>query len=399
MIEVNGFSVERFINMAAFRGIYLWDISPSGSSVTMKASKDGRGILKECAKKTGCRFQVIGERGLPSFIKRYQKRKILAAGIFFFILGLYALSSFIWEVRVTGNERLTQEELLSACAELGLKPGAFRRNVDPDAITDSLAEQFADISWVSVHITGTNAQIRLVETIPKPQMMDRATPCDIVASKDSVIQSIAVESGTPLAEMGDVVEKGDILISSQVDIKAADELVGTEWVRARGKVYGKLWHEITEELPLQYTQKEYTGKVLNDHSMLLKNSILNVVKPKTTEGLYDLSTAYEKKLAIGDYQLGVSWKKEIYKEYKEIPMERTVEQAKEELKQIIEQKAKALEAEDGEILNIDIAFEESDEKVKAMATIAATERIDEEKNTEVGSDAIDGTTDGEIPAN
>lgn len=399
MIEVNGFSVERFVNMAAFRGVYLWDISPSGTSVCMKASKDGRKVLAECAKKTGCKLTVVGERGLPSFLKRYKKRKILAAGVFFFIVGLYVLSSFIWEVRVTGNERISQEELLSACAEMGLKPGAFRRHVDTDALTDQLAEQFTDISWVSVNITGTNAHIRLVETIPKPEMMDRDTPCDIVASKDSIIQSIAVESGTPLAAMGDVVEKGDILIGSQVDIKAGDEQVGTEWVRARGKVYGKLWHQLEEELPLNYTRKEYTGKILNDHSLFLKNSILNILKPNTADGLFELSIAYEKKLAIGDYQLGAAFKKEVYKEYKEIPMQRTAEEAKEQLRQIIVQKAEALEGEDGEILDIAIDFQEYQDKVKAFATIAATERIDQEKNLENRSDSIDDTTNGEITAN
>ena len=399
MIEVSGFSVERFVNMAAYRGVYLWDISPAGTAVRMKASKDGRGILEECAKKTGCQFRVCGEKGLPGYLKRYQKRKILAAGVFFFIIGLYALSSFIWEVRVTGNERLTTEELLVACEEMGLKPGALRMRVNTEEITDYLAEKFADIAWVSVHITGTNAQVRLVEAIPKPQMMDRNTPCDIVASKDGLIQSIAVETGTPKVKAGDVVEKGDLLISSEVSIAAGEEQLGVEWVRARGKVYGKLWHQLEEELPLEYTTKEYTGKIMNDHSIVLHDSVLNILQPKTEDSLYDVTTEYEKILAIGDYKLGASIKKEIFREYNEIPQTRTVDQAKTELEELINQKARALEGEDGEILDIVIEYEEFEDKVKAKAAVTVTERLDEEKNKQAGSEEMNGTTNGENPAN
>ena len=79
-------------------------------------------------------------------------------------------------------------------------------------------EDFADISWVSVGIHGTDATIRLAETIGGVEIIDKETPCDIVASTDGVILQITAERGTPLVAAGDVVKKGDVLISSALTI-------------------------------------------------------------------------------------------------------------------------------------------------------------------------------------
>ena len=56
IIYVTGFSVERFINLAANRGIFIWDVVPERNRVIMKASLKNIEKLKECGIKTGCRF-------------------------------------------------------------------------------------------------------------------------------------------------------------------------------------------------------------------------------------------------------------------------------------------------------------------------------------------------------
>lgn len=389
MIEVSGFSVERFVNMAAFRGIYLWNVCPKGAVVQMNVSKTGVTLLEECARKTGCRYEIVEERGLPVQLKHYQKRKILAAGFLFFIIGLYMLSSFVWIVEVQGNERISQEEILSACEDMGLKPGALKFRLNMDKITDRLAESFVDISWVSVSIQGTNATVKLVETIPQPEIVDQETPSNMIAAEDGVILNLAIEAGTPLVKIGDVVEKGDMLVSGEIILKDVDTEVGKAYVRARGAVYAKLWHTLKEELPLEYMERQFTGEVKQDHSIAIKDSVINFVKPKMQEGLYEQKVVYQKNLAIGDFQLPFSVEKEEYKEYIEVKRTRTVEEAKEELKSLLEKKATELAQENREILDISIAYEAFDERVVATATIAVSQRIDEEEIMEDWSEAVD----------
>ena len=374
MIEVSGFSVERFVNMAAFRGIYLWNIQPKGSAVQMNVSAKGYNLLAECEEKTGCLYEMVCLCGLPAVLKKYKKRKVLSLGILIFVGILYALSSFVWVVEVQGNERIEKQQLLKACQEAGMAPGTLKWNIHTDDITQYLLETFEDISWVSVSIDGTEALIRIVETIPKPEIIDKQTPSDLVAKKDSVIQSIITEAGTPMVQSGDVVKKGDVLISGEVVLVVGDEEeAGREYVNARGTVLAKTWYTLEEELPLSYTEKKYTGIEKKDKSLLIGDTIINIMQPNMEDGSYEKKHTGGNQLAIGDFKLPISWAEETYQQYETIQKTRTEQEAKKQLETQLKQKAE--EMVQGEIENIEIQYEVKDDTLLAKATITVIEDI------------------------
>ena len=70
IIKVSGFSTERFINMASYRGIYIWDMKTYDGYIYIKVSLSGFKLLKECARKTGCKFEIVNRCGLPFFVYR-----------------------------------------------------------------------------------------------------------------------------------------------------------------------------------------------------------------------------------------------------------------------------------------------------------------------------------------
>lgn len=374
MIEVSGFSVERFINMATFRGIYLWNIQPKKSAVQMNVSAKGYKLLAECAEKTGCHYEMVCLCGLPALFKKYKKRKVLSLGILFFVGILYTLSSFVWVVEVEGNERIEKQQLLKACAEAGMAPGKLKWNIHTDGITQYLLETFEDISWVSVSIDGTEALVRIVETIPKPEIIDKQTPSDLVASKDSVVQSVTTEAGTPVVKPGDVVKKGEVLISSEVVIAVGEEAeTGREYVAARGTVLAKVWYTLQEQLPLKYTEKTYTGIEKKDKSVLIGDTLINIIQPNMEDGLYEKNNTKQNQLAIGDFKLPVSWKEETYRQYETVEKNRTEEEAKKQLEAQLKQRARQMVQ--GEIESIEIQYQQQGDALVAKATLTAIENI------------------------
>ncbi len=381
MITVSGFSVERFVNMATFRGIYLWNIQPKGSCVQMNVSTKGYSLLEECAEKTGCRYDIVCRCGLPALLKKYKKRKILSLGVLFFVIVLYSLSSFIWTVDVEGNERIQKEELFEACEKMGMSPGKLKWNINTDNITEKLLEIFPDISWVSVSIKGTDAIIKIVETIPQPEIIDKITPSDLIAKKDSVIQNITAEAGTPMVQSGDVVKKGELLISGEVIIAAGEEAeVGREYIHARGAILGKVWYTLEEKIALHYEEKKYTGEEKKDKSIQIGDIVINIIQPNMEDSTYDKQKTGGKQFAIGDFNLPVAWVEETYKKYETIQKERTEEEAKKEIEQILKQKAE--EIVKGEIENIDIVYQKQEDNIIATATVTAIEEIGEEQKRE-----------------
>ena len=377
-IRAKGFSAERFMNMAAFRGVYLWDVTQTGATMTMKAAGSSMDILEACAEKTGCTIEVLGWGGLPAFLGRFRRRQVWAAGLLLFAAGLYLLSSFVWMVEVEGNERLGEEEILSFCGEMGLKPGAWKRNVDTEAITNKLLENFSDISWVSVGIRGTDATVKLAETIEKVELVDQETPCDIIASADGVILQITAERGTPLVAAGDVVQKGDILISSELTIGLEGEKQRTEYTGAEGAVTARIWQRLSEEMPLQYEEVLYSGVEKENHSLIFSEKELDIIHP-SGNGEWEKTVLEETPLALGDFQLPLKWKKELWKACETVEKERTVEEAKALLEENLRKKAENLLSAYGKIENIEIKYEEYADHVRAEAEVTMAERIEEKR--------------------
>ena len=381
-IKIVGFSAERFMNMASFRGVSFWDISYEGTAVTMKAAGDRLDILQSCAEKTGCSLQVLWEGGLPVFWRRLKKRQVWTAGLLCFAVGLYLLSSFLWTVQVEGNERLSEEEVLSACAEMGVKPGAWKRSLDPEAVTKSLLLQFSDLSWVSVHIDGTDATIRLAETIEKPELVDKITPCDIVASQDGIILQVTAERGTTLVQAGDVVQKGDVLISSELVIGLEGEEQHTEYTAAEGTVMARIWQRLAEEMPLQYTEVQYSGIEQENHSILFSEKEVDIIHPDGGEE-WEKELLWEKPLKLGDFRFPLHLRKEIWKACETVVKTRTLEETKSILEENLRKKTENLLSPYGTIEEIEFYFEEYADSVRCEAEAVLLDRIEKKQEINI----------------
>ena len=337
MIKAKGFAVGRFLNLAAVRGVAFWDVSQEGASMCLKAPRSSMTILEACAEKTGCTLEVLAWGGLPHLLGRLHGRQAWTAGVFLFAAGLYLLSSFIWMIEVEGNARLEKQQILTACKEMGLYPGAWKPAVDTEAVTEGLLQGFSDLSWVSVGIQGTDVTIRVAETIEKTEQIDKQTPTDVVASADGVILQITAERGTPLVQAGDVVRKGDVLISSALPIGVDGEIQHTDYTAAEGTVTARIWQRMTEEMPLQYEEIQYTGTEAENHTLLIKGQEWDIIHPDSAVQ-WEKESVWEKPLAIGDFTIPLRWKKEIWRSYECLQKERTVEEAKMLLEEILRKK-------------------------------------------------------------
>ncbi len=377
IIRVSGFSTERFVNMASYRGIYMWDMDMQEGFVYLKVSISGFKMLKECAKKTGCHFEIIERQGLPFLIHRYRKRKILTVGIFAFVIFIYVLSSFVWKINVEGNERISDEAVIEALDKEGISPGTLKFKIDTKYASKKLIEEFSDISWVSVTVKGTDLFVKIAETIEKSDIKDNS-PCDIVAKKDAIIESIAVSSGTPLVKQGDVIYEGDVLVSGELILKDGEEEVGRECTASEACVFGKIWYEFYNQVSLNYTEKVYTGNTKTDTYISLGDVILNIISPDIKYENFDTEKVYEKNISIGDYKLPISIVKNVYREYRNEDKKRSEQEAKDITEYKIEENIFENDCE-GDITEKNIEYILKDGILCSKTTIAVIERIDEKR--------------------
>jgi len=374
-IKISGFSAERFLNLAVHKGIVFWNIKRDGTSILARINVRDFKKLKPFAKKTKCRIKICAKSGFPFFVNKYRKRKTLVLGMLACIAALYTLSLMVWSIQITGNERIDKQELIQYSIKSGIKTGALKSKLDLRKLEKDFMKEFEDIAWVSIGIKGTKVNIELAETIVQPQIIDRTTPCDVIASKDALIVSIAVKSGTPKVRAKDIVRQGDVLVSGEVII--GEEGI-REYVHASAEVKAKIWYQFEIEEELKCQEKVYTGNSKNVYYVQIGNEKFNILNTSILYSNYD-KMIEKKELKFGeDFQTSVAIIKEENKEF--VFKEKKISQ--QEAKEILEAEILAvIEKELSDVIEIidkKVDYEVCEDKIKANITVSTLERIDKQ---------------------
>ena len=85
-ISLWGTNPERVINMALSRGISIWDIRlAEDKHYQLKVSLGGYKALRLLVRSSSCKVKIIKKKGMPFFLMRAKRRKVLVLGTFFFV--------------------------------------------------------------------------------------------------------------------------------------------------------------------------------------------------------------------------------------------------------------------------------------------------------------------------
>lgn len=238
-----GFS-ERFLNLCSLNNITIWDIRSQSGNFTAKTSIACYKKIRPCAKRSGVKLRATEKCGLPFIIRPYLKRKGLIAGAVVSVAIVSLLSSCIWTINVTGNEKYTDEQIISLAASYGITPGTFRSSIDPKAIRENIKATVDGINWFSVNIDKTAVSLEVLESSGSSEILDLSTPCNIVSAVDGELLALEVYTGDAAITPGNAVTKGDLLISGVVE--RADG--SSDFVHARGNAVIRTKREITKTI-------------------------------------------------------------------------------------------------------------------------------------------------------
>lgn len=325
-IEVEGYFIERFINICNSKKIFLWNMKRKHSTIIRVniGIRDFKRI-KEIAKKTKCRVKIQKKRGVPFILHKYKKRKIFAIFFILLIIAVIALSNFIWNIEVTGNNKISAEEIIKDLADDNFKVGTSKTNLNIKNIIDKIRLKRSDLAWIGIDIKGTNAIVKIVEADLKPDIIKEEEYCNIVATKDAMIVKINAQNGTAVVKEGDIVTKGTVLIQGWLE----GQFTGIRYVHANGEVQAKVWYSQKISVPLKQTKKIKTGKEENKYSVKINNFEINLTKGVPKFQNYDTIETSKKLKLFSDFYLPIEIHQKTYQEYEEQEITYSIEEAKE----------------------------------------------------------------------
>lgn len=311
-IRVEGFFIERFINMCISKRILLMDIQREKSSIMYaKVGLADYKKLRQIAKKTKSKVKIQSRKGLPFILHKYRKRKIFLALFMVIITGIIISSNYIWNIEVVGNVNISTREIIQSLEASGLIIGTSKNDIDTDTIINKIRLSRDDVAWIGITVKGTNAIVKVKEADKAPNILDENKYCNIIADKTGMITKINVQNGTATVKVGDIVEKGMTLVNGYLEGK----YTGTRYVHGAAEIEAKIWYTKKEKASLVQQIAVQTGNEEKKYSIKFKKNKINLFKTLSKFEKYDTINEDKKLMLFSNFYLPIEIIKTTNKEY------------------------------------------------------------------------------------
>lgn len=312
-IRVEGFFIERFINICISKKILLWNMKREKSTILYAniGIQDYK-KLKNIAKKTKTRINIQSKKGMPFLLHRYRKRKIFVGLLAIIFIALFMMSKFIWNIEIKGNTRIPKTEIMEELNKNGLKIGTYKRKLNANSVINKVRLDRGDIAWIGIDIEGTNAIVEIKETSEAPELIDENEYCNIVSNKEGMITKINVQNGTAVVKEGDIVKEGDTLVLGYLEGK----YTGIRYVHAKADIEAKIWYSKKEKVFLKQQIQVPTGATEQKYTLNINNFKINFYKTLSKFENYDTINENKKLMLFSNFYLPIELIKKTNCEYK-----------------------------------------------------------------------------------
>ena len=324
-IAVEGYYIERFINICRNKKIITWNLKRNKNiKVEMNIGIKDFKEIKEIARKTKCKVKIIKKKGIPFFLNKYKKRKIFFGFLILIILLIGITSNFIWNIEIIQEDGKSLDGIYEDIIESGLNIGMAKSKVNTKEVISKVRLKREDIAWMGIELKGTNAIIRLVKAEAKPQIIDENDYCNIISDKVGVVTKINAQNGTAAVKVGDTINVGTTLINGWMEGK----YTGIRYVHAQGEVEAKVWYTKKTKILYNTTERRETGNLENKYKLKINNFEINLSKRVSKFKIYDTINEEKKFKIFSDFYLPISIIKTTNKEQIEEEKRYDIEQAK-----------------------------------------------------------------------
>ena len=265
VLETDAGDFRALLNFCNRSGVRLRRIREGETTVRVWVLLADEAKLMDFAARRGCDLRVW---------RRYRHRVGMWAGLLLFFAAIYTAPLFVWEINVEGLDRLSREYVCELLADEGVRIGAFSPAIDRSRVYLNVLRRAADISWLSVNLRGSTANVEIVERDAPPAAKAQADGANLVAARGGQIVGADIVRGALTVKNGDIVKEGALLVSGVIDSPA----VGTRYLYAEGSVLAAVYDNYEIEIPLTRAVRTYAGEKTLEMSLSVFGKSINIFK-------------------------------------------------------------------------------------------------------------------------
>ena len=322
----------------------------------------------------GASVTVLREYGLPALVRRYRRRPGIAVGALLFFSLCFLSERFLWDIDVTGNETISDVEVLETLSSLGCSIGTPIRKVDFFAIGNEYLCEEPRASFAAANLEGTTVHVVIREKKEAEKQTAEHGPSNLVSTVNGRIVTPEVISGQLLVKAGDVVTEGQLLVSGIVT-KRGDESGVFRLERSEGRIYAEWETEVTAEIPLSRTVTVEKSRRTVEKTVIIFGKPIKIFQNSRNSGTkYDIIEERERGILFGFLRLPLYIVTVYETEREERQMTLTPEEAEDEAERALA-RAILTKVGDGELMRTEKSIERKEDCVTARARLTVVTDI------------------------
>ncbi|MBQ8515707.1 MAG: sporulation protein YqfD [Ruminococcus sp.] len=285
-LTAQGGALYRFINALRENGITGRRQHCKGDRFYCTIRRGARKQAEALAEEHHVTLTMEEKRSIPEWLHRYRRRWGIPLGMLLGAALLVYTANVVMVIEIQGNETVTEEEILSVLEECSVKQGAFVGQIDFYRSELALRSAFEEFAWVGLRHTGNRIVVEVMETAPKPEMLEDRIPCHIVATKTAQITETTVQRGEMMHAIGDAVKAGEVLVSGI----QTDEYGHVTFRHAMGRIIGIYEEEVTFFCASQQQERIFTGNSTEQRTLDLFSLKIPLAHEENPYSDYNLKT-------------------------------------------------------------------------------------------------------------
>lgn len=251
-IAAEGEAAKRLTDYLLRDGIAA-DLFSEGDRTVVRVGRAAAKRIRAYLTENGHSAEFGRLRGAPSLALSLLRRPGIVAGVLAAVFLLIAARGRVWQVTVSGDGSLDEDEVRTVVEEAGLYPGKKVRAVTPNEVASKCLRREDLFSGVTVSISGVVAEVTWIgRAVDEPIRSDAAGEgANLVAASDGIVVAVQPTAGTAVVSPGQTVHKGDLLVSGVTRGGA---------VRAAGTVTARVTAEFRATVPVAETKRTVTKR-------------------------------------------------------------------------------------------------------------------------------------------
>lgn len=361
VITVEGINTEKLLNTLIRSQVNIYDVKRlSNTKIEFKVDRKDIRKLKNIYRSNKFDVKVKQKMGLPFLARKVYKHKGMWICAIISLFLLMSTSLFVTDVYIQAPEGINKTSVRKELEKVGVKPGVYKKSIDRKEVRDYIMGEFNDIAYVSINVKGTNIFVTVTKKDESLKEKKETNYCNVIAKKNGIIDKVIPRSGNQVANTGDIVREGDVLVSG-ANTKSIPEVWAVTFYESKQTAnYIEQTKVRTGNKKTVYTVSFYDKKYTFRRNIDYKN--------------YEIENK-DYQLKLGDYTFPVKIKASTFHEVNI----KEVKQDKEDVKESLKQKAlKDLEYKipvDARYKDVKHQYKIKDDKLEYIVTVETLENI------------------------